>query len=409
MSTRAESRFSKSLVLKLLEPMNLGRLEMTLPSGQTRVYGSDAARGRARVVVRSDDFFRKCALYGDVGFGEAYVDGDWDTDDVTAVISWMILNVENHPTLMGSRPKRAFVNFLRALNNLRHRLRPNTESGSRKNIAAHYDLSNDFFALFLDPTMTYSCAMFGADAGTLEAAQRRKFDELCSKLRVRAGDRVLEIGCGWGGFAVHAAKNYGCRVTGITVSSEQFEYARRRVSEEGLSDRVEIRLVDYRRLEGRFDKIVSIEMIEAVGHEFLDAYFLQCHRLLKKDGVLAIQGILAPDARYESFRKNSDWIQKHIFPGGLLPSFEAILAAVRRTGDLGLHDYEDLSPDYARTLARWRDNLNARRADALTMGFDEAFLRKWNYYFSYCEGAFRMRNIGIAQMIFSRPNNPGLG
>ncbi len=408
MSTK-KSNFYRELVLKLLSEMTLGSLTLRLPEGDELVFGRGEGSIQARAQITSDHFFKKCVLYGDVGFGEAYVDGDWQTDDIEAVIAWMILNVENHPTLMDTRQKSAPVNFLGFLNQLRHQFKANTVEKSRKNISAHYDLGNEFFRLFLDPGMTYSSAYFGsgldAKHETLQEAQERKYSQLCHKLQLKASDHVLEIGSGWGGFAIHAAKHFYSHVTTITISREQYAYARERFKKEGLADKIDIQLVDYRHLKGQYDKIASIEMIEAVGHEHLPAYFSQCHRLLKKDGLLGLQMILAPDHRYESFRQRPDWIQKHIFPGGLLPSFEAILKALRKTGDLGLLGYEDMTPFYAKTLALWRENFGRAQAQVRSLGFDEAFIRKWNYYFSYCEAAFRMRNISVVQAVFTRPNN----
>lgn len=385
--------------------MTLGQLRLVLPEGKEIVFGTGEEVQQVSARIVREDFFKKCVLYGDVGFGEAYVDGDWDTPDISGVIAWMILNVENHPTMMDSRQKRLAVNFLGFLNRLQHHFKTNTIANSRKNIAAHYDLGNDFFKLFLDPGMTYSSAYFAKGTESLEEAQGKKYDELCRKLHLKASDKVLEIGSGWGGFASHAARHYGCQVTTITISKEQFEYTCRRVQEENLTEKVKPQLVDYRHIEGVYDKIASIEMIEAVGHDHLGSYFSQCHRLLKKDGLLGLQMILAPDHRYESFRKRPDWIQKHIFPGGFLPSFEAVLIAVRKTGDLGLYDYRDMTPSYARTLLLWRENFGRAEEPLKKLGFDATFIRKWNYYFSYCEAAFRMRNISVVQAVFTRPNN----
>lgn len=399
-----------------MAPMNAGYLRMRLPTNQELCFGNPGSEFKANIQVRDDRFFRRCVLHGDIGFGESYVDGDWDTDEITPVIAWMILNVENHPLLMGSRPKPSRLHLLKLLNRVRHHWNRNTLQGSRKNISSHYDLGNDFFALFLDPGMTYSCAYFSKLTGEstdspvnlLELAQEAKYARLCEKLKVQPSDHVLEIGGGWGGFAVHAARHYGCRVTMITLSKEQAAYARERFKRERLSDRIEIHLQDYRHVRGHFDKIVSIEMIEAVGHQYLQSFFRQCHHLLKKEGLLGLQAILSPDHRYESFRKGVDWIQKHIFPGGFLPSFQAILEAIRRTGDLGVYDYEDITPHYAKTLSLWRNNFHRHLEKVKALGFDGRFIRKWDYYFSYCEAAFKMRNISVAQVIFSRPNNHGL-
>jgi cyclopropane-fatty-acyl-phospholipid synthase len=355
--------------------------------------------------IHNAGFFRKCFLYGDIGFGEAYVDGDWDTPDLTDVIRWMILNVENNAVMSGSRRSFTTVNLLKFVNRFFHLARRNSRTGSSRNIVAHYDLSNEFFGEFLDPSMVYSSAYFETENTELEAAQREKMDRLCRKLRLDSCHHVLEIGCGWGSFAIHAAQNYGCRVTGITISPQQYELARQRVAEAGVSDLVEIRLQDYRLVTGQYDRIVSIEMLEAVGDEFLPVFFAKCHEVLKKSGVLGLQVITSPDSRYETFKQNVDWIQKHIFPGSLLPSIGAVNHAIQKTGDLVLRNLEDFGTHYARTLALWRDQFEKRIDRIRTLGFDETFRRKWNYYLSYCEAAFRMRNISVVQIVYSRPNN----
>jgi cyclopropane-fatty-acyl-phospholipid synthase len=396
------------MVLKALSGMTEGCLNLTLPTGEEVTIGSPDATIKASMRIRHADFFRKCVLFGDVGFGEAYVDGDWDTDDIKQIISWMILNVDRHPAMSGSKKRFSSVNWLRVFNRLSHLLRPNTYDGSRDNIQAHYDLSNEFFEIILGPTMAYSSGCFEQPGDTLESAQENKFEKLCEKLRLQPSDHLLEIGSGWGGFAIHAARNYGCKVTTITISQAQYDYARARIQEAGLTDRIEIRLQDYRKLTGRYDKIVSIEMLEAVGHEFLPAYFQRCHDLLASDGVLALQVITCPDSRYNNLRKGIDWIQKYIFPGSLLPSVAAINGAVNRTGDMVLHDLEDLSRHYALTLSAWREHLNDRWPHIRDLGFDDVFRRKWNYYLSYCEAAFSMRNISVLQMVYTRPNNPKL-
>ncbi len=393
------------LIDHAFRPMRLGRLTMVLPDGQVLTYGDGQGGVHADIRILHNDFFKKCVLFGDVGFGESYVDGDWQTDDITKVIAWMITNVENHPTLMADKPRRSPVNFFKIFNNLLSLFRKNSLSGSRKNIHRHYDLGNDFYRLFLDPSMTYSAAYFKHREQSLEDAQYQKYEALCQKLHLKAADHVLEIGSGWGGFALYAARNFGCRVTTVTVSEQQFDYARRRIAEEGLADQITVELKDYRKIGGKFDKIVSIEMLEAVGHDYYEAYFSQCHRLLKKDGVLALQMITCPDNRYESFRKNMDWIQKHIFPGSLLPSLAVIQKTVNKTGSLNLYHLEDLGAHYARTLVIWREKFNHNLDGVRDLGFDEAFIRKWNYYLSYCEAAFSTRNISVAQAIFVRPNS----
>ncbi|HNW00257.1 MAG TPA: cyclopropane-fatty-acyl-phospholipid synthase family protein, partial [Chitinophagales bacterium] len=239
----------------------------------------------------------------------------------------------------------------------------------------------------------------------LESAQTAKYESLCQSLKLTPADHVLEIGTGWGGFAEYAAKTYGCKITTVTISKEQHAYATERLQKAGLSDRVEVLLRDYRHIEGVFDKVVSIEMIEAVGAQYLDTYFKKIQSVLKPDGVLALQAIICPDSRFESFKKNVDFIQKHIFPGSLLPSIAAINESVNKTGDLFMFGLKDLGRSYGTTLAAWRERFNANIDQVAQMGFDETFIRKWNYYFAYCEAAFNMRNINVVQMVYTRPNN----
>ncbi len=391
----------RSLILKVFKSMTRGQMELTLPGGEKLVLGGSDGGIRASMRIQNECFFRKCVLYGDIGFGESYVDGDWDTSDITAVISWFILN-NDHPEV-GNNPRQ--TNWLKVFNRVLHWFRDNNPVGSRKNIEAHYDLGNDFFKLFLDPTMTYSSAYFVTGEETMEQAQIQKYDALCKKLRLQPTDHVLEIGSGWGGFAEHAAKNYGCRITSITISKEQLAFAQNRIKNAGLSGQVEIKYCDYRHMTGSFDKIVSIEMIEAVGHKYFEDYFRQCQRLLKPCGLLALQMILIPDQKYDAYRKDVDWIQKHIFPGSFLPSIARVHWAVRRTGALELVDLEDMAFSYSRTLALWREQFNAQKAAIQKLGFDESFCRKWNYYFSYCEAGFLMRAITVVQTLYSRASN----
>ncbi len=397
--------FYERTILDLLSNMKRGCLRMTLPSGQTIALGDGSGGVNASITVTNPDFFRRCVLFGDVGFGEAYVDGDWDTPNITEVIRWFLINVDDAPTVSGSAVKSLSLNVMRFFNRLSHLKRANSEDGSRKNISEHYDLNNDFFAHWLDPSMTYSSAYFLRDDMSLEEAQQAKYARLAKQLRLKPEHHVLEIGSGWGGNAIHIAKNYGCRVTSITISEEQHKLATQRVKEAGLQDRVSIVMQDYRKTEGQFDRIVSIEMLEAVGAEFLEIYFRQCQRLLKRDGLLALQVITCPDSRFEDLRRGVDWIQKHIFPGSLLPSVGAINTAINNTGDLTLADLKDMGLHYARTLKQWRENFNAKQTEIQRLGFDDRFKRKWNYYLSYCEAAFAMRNINVMQLLYTRPNN----
>lgn len=405
--TRAPGLAAK-LLFGALAPMRLGRLEMTLPGGVVRVFG-EAKETSARLVIRDDVFFKKCLLHGDIGFAEAYIDGDWDTPDLEAVFSWFILNADAAPTLSGSGAKSTALGLLRIFDRIGHLLRPNSRAGARRNIAEHYDLSNDFFALWLDPTMLYSSALFSRPGLSLEAAQYEKIDRLCRKLRLQPGDRVLEIGCGWGAFAVYAAKTYGVHVTGLTLSERQAELAKKRAVEAGLADRIDTRLCDFRDLSGSFDKIVSIEMMEALGHANVPSFCAACDRLLKPGGIAALQFITVPDSRYDDLRKGVDFIQKHIFPGSLLLSLNRVNALFAGHGGFVLNDLRELSGDYAETLRRWAETFETRRDEVVALGFDGAFLRKWRYYLKYCEAAFARRHIGVVQAVYSRPNNPALG
>jgi cyclopropane-fatty-acyl-phospholipid synthase len=400
-----KSSFYQDIVIKLLSKMDKGSLQLTLPNGETIFIGNGEGNISASVVINNDEFYRRLILFGDIGFGEAYVDGLWDTDNIVNVIKWALLNVENTPGVSGSKVQSLSLNMLKLYNKLAHAKRANTIDGSRKNISAHYDLNNDFFASFLDPTMTYSSAYFYRDGLSLEEAQVAKYDRLCRLLHLKPGDHVLEIGSGWGGNAIYMAKTYGCKVTSLTISEEQHKLAVERVEAAGLSHKVQILLQDYRMLEGSYDKIVSVEMLEAVGFKFMDGYFKKCHDLLKKNGILALQVITSPDSRFESLKKGVDWIQKHIFPGSLLPSVAAINNSINRTGDLTMVDLKDMGLDYAKTLKLWYDSFNANLAKANALGFDETFVRKWNYYLCYCEAAFTMRNINVMQLVYTRPNN----
>lgn len=405
-SSHAAKGFAERMVLGLLEKMPCGGLRLEHQDGRVRHFGERGAVVTARVVLRDDaEFFKRCAFYGNIGMGEAYTDGLWETDDIAALISWFI---ENMNALQGSDTssgKLPGVNILKIVNWFRHLRRENTVDTSRRNIAEHYDLGNKFYQLWLDPSMTYSSARFENAGQSLEEAQYGKYEALCRKLKLAEGDRVLEIGCGWGGFAVHAAKNHGCRVTAVTISEAQAAYARERVAAAGLQDLIEIRIQDYRHITGEYDKIASIEMLEAVGDKYHESFFAKCAEVLAADGLLGIQMITVPDCRYGSLKRGVDWIQRHIFPGSLLLSVGRINNVLMRTGDLFMHDMEDLGADYARTLATWYDNFNSVSGEVKAMGFDDAFIRTWNYYLKYCEAGFASRNISVVQAVYTRPNN----
>lgn len=403
--TKKRTLYEK-LILNLLTNMPLGSMSLTLPDGEHIQIGNGEGVA-AKVTIHNQSFFKRCVLYGDIGFGEGYVDGDWDTESITDVIKWFILNVEHAPTVSGSNVKAVALNLMKFYNRLFHSRRDNSLNGSRKNISEHYDLSNDFFALWLDPTMTYSSAYFKEETFTLEEAQKAKYQRLCEQLHLKPTDHVLEIGSGWGGNAIYMASNFGCKVTTITISQEQQKLAIERVKAAGLDDKISVEIQDYRKIKGQYDKIVSVEMLEAVGARYFENYFEQCHKLLKQDGILALQVITCPDSRFEALRDGVDWIQKHIFPGSLLPSVGSMNEAINRTGDLTLVDLKDLGLHYARTLKTWFENFNQQLDDVKKLGFSESFIRKWNYYLCYCEAAFEMRNINVMQLVYARPNNTG--
>jgi cyclopropane-fatty-acyl-phospholipid synthase len=366
-----------------------GRLDLLLPGGEiVRLGGAGPADARAQ--VHDDRVFVRLLLRGELGAGEAFVAGEWSSDDVVAVV---------RAFLRGTRA-RGIESPLTRLAQLpvlvRHRRAANTPAGSARNIHAHYDLGNAFYRLFLDDaTLAYSCAIFD-DATTLEAAQRAKLDRLCDQLALGPADHLLEIGCGWGGMAIHAARTRGCRVTAITISKCQHELARERVAAAGLEDRVSIEVRDYRELTGSFDKIVSIEMLEAVGYEYLPQFFATCARVLAPGGRLAVQTITMPDDRFAAYRRSVDWMQTYIFPGSCIPSLGAIRAAA--TG-FSITDQRDIGPSYAPTLRAWRDAFIAALPEVRALGFDEPFIRTWLLYLDFSEAAFAERTLGNHQLV----------
>lgn len=396
------------ILFSALSGMQTGVLRVVLPDGGEKIFGGLGEEPRAEIRVKDEAFFRACVLGGPVGFAEAYMDGWWETDDLVGVIAWFIRNADESTVLEGSGKTDRRIGLMNFAHRVAHRLRPNSLRTSRRNISEHYDLSNDFFALWLDPSMTYSSAYWDAPEMTLEQAQVRKYDVLCRKLRLAPSDHVLEIGSGWGGFSMHAAGHFGSRVTTVTISQAQFDEASRRIAAAGLSGRIDLRLQDYRKLDGKFDKIASIEMLEAVGDKYLDGFFARCHRLLARKGLLGLQYITCPDAQYEVLRRGTDFIQRHIFPGSLLNSIGRVNAALNRTGDLFLHDLDDMGPYYARTLHVWRENFHRVLDAVLAQGFDETFIRKWDYYLAYCEAAFATRHISVVQAVYTRADNTTL-
>jgi cyclopropane-fatty-acyl-phospholipid synthase len=398
----APPTFGQRLCLKMVSAflgrMRHGQLILDLPGGERLAWGVPAKGQTVRMRVKDHRMFSRLVRDGDIGLAESYINGEWETADLTALIA---LFIANRDVLDDGEPAWAWLG--RSINRLRHRARPNTKRGSRQNITAHYDLSNDFFRLFLDPTMMYSCALYEKGDETLEEAQIGKLHALIKKARISPEHHVLEIGSGWGAFAIEAVRQKGCRVTTVTISTQQYELARKRVREAGLEDRIAVRLCDYRDIDGRFDRIVSIEMLEAVGHEFLGEYFRVCDRVLKPGGVIALQVITIPDARYDAYRKSVDFIQKHIFPGGHLPSMGALSDAMARSSRLVVEQLDHIGAHYAPTLRAWRERFLAAAKDVRALGFDDAFIRKWLYYFSYCEAAFATQALDNLHMVLSRP------
>lgn len=389
--------FLRRRLLDQLAPLREGSLLVRDAFGEQRL-GEPGGELHATVTIEDPAFYRKVAAQGSVGAGESYIDGDWRCDDLVALVQ---LLVRNRDLLDGMErgPARVGGWLLRGWN----RLRRNSRAGSRRNIAAHYDLGNDFFSLFLSPDLMYSSALFADEQETLETASQRKLDRICQQLQLQPGDRVVEIGTGWGGFALHAAQHYGCHVTTTTISAEQHALAQQRVREAGLQDRITLLTQDYRDLQGPFDKLVSIEMIEAVGAEYLDTYLATLQRLLKPDGVALLQAITIEDHRYEQARRSVDYIKRFVFPGSFIPSLNAILAAKTRCSDLQLVAQHDFGHSYALTLRAWRQRFLAQRAAVQAQGFDERFCRLWEFYLAYCEGGFLERSIGVSHLLLARP------
>lgn len=391
-------RLGMQLCFKLLARLSRGELQLTTPDGRQYSFGRPESGPTLRMAVHDYRFFRRILLAGDIGFGEAYTAGDWSTDDLPGLLRLLAANEQDLDE------RWIFTAFIgRGLNYLRHLLRANTLKGSSRNIREHYDLSNEFFATFLDQSMTYSAALFSARHSTLAEAQRHKIETIIAKAGITRDDHVLEIGCGWGSFAIAAVRQTGCRLTGVTLSHEQLALARQRVKEAGLEERIDLQLCDYRQIQGSYSKIVSIEMLEAVGHAGLKPFFATCERLLEPGGKAVIQVITIPDRKYTAYRYSSDWIRKHIFPGGHLPSVGVLAREMAAGSQLILSQLEHFGLDYACTLACWRAALLARRREIAQLGYDDNFLRKWDYYFAYCMAGFNARIIDLAQLVVEKP------
>jgi cyclopropane-fatty-acyl-phospholipid synthase len=394
----AMERFLRTRLLATMTGLRRGSLSLHDAVGHEDLGKGTPHDPHARITVNDMRFYRALAMNGSVGAAEAYADGTWRSDNLVELVRLLVRNrdlldrMETGMARIGGIAMRGW-----------HALRENTRSGSRRNIAAHYDLGNEFFRLFLSDDLMYSSALWTDTQDTLEAASTRKLDVICRKLNLRPRQRVIEIGTGWGGFALHAARHYGCHVTTTTISREQFALASQKVSEAGLSDRVRVLDSDYRDLDGHYDRLVSIEMIEAIGARHMETYFAKIGSLLKDDGMALIQAITIEDHRYAQALASVDFIKRHIFPGSFIPSLSAMLNAKTRACDLALVHQEDFGLSYARTLRAWRERFMARLDDAREQGFDEHFLRLWEFYLAYCEGGFLERAIGVSHLLLTKP------
>ncbi|HEV2541065.1 MAG TPA: cyclopropane-fatty-acyl-phospholipid synthase family protein [Frateuria sp.] len=402
----AVDRLLRNRLLARLGGLRHGRLRVHDALGTTELGPVGGPLPTIDIEVLDPAFYRALARRGSVGAGEAFMAGLWrcratGLDEAAALVLLVRLLVRNRDLLDGMETGLARLGG--AAMRGWHALRRNTRGGSRRNIAAHYDLGNDFFSLFLSADLMYSSALWDGPADTLEAASTRKLEAICRQLALQPGDRVIEIGTGWGGFALHAARHHGCHVTTATISREQYALARARVAAAGLDDRIDVQLADYRELRGQYDKLVSIEMVEAVGAPYLEAYFAQLGRLLKPEGLALVQAITIEDHRYAQALASVDFIKRHVFPGSFIPSIHALLAAKTRASDLGLVALRDFGDSYARTLEAWRERFIARLPAVRAQGFDERFIRMWTFYLAYCEGGFRERSIGVAHLLLARP------
>ena len=392
-------RMARRTVLSLLKNVTHGQITI-IENGQRYAFGdiSDQKPLQAVLSIHHPRFYTRIFFGGSIGAAEAYMEGLWTADDLTMVMRIMALNQSAFQNM-----DKGLARLMTPLYKLYHFLRKNTKVGSRKNILAHYDLGNDFYALFLDETMTYSCGIFEHEKSSLTEASIAKYDRLCRKLLLQPGERVLEIGTGWGGFAVHAARNYGVHVTTTTISDEQHRFAQDLIKAAGLDHQITLLKKDYRDLSGNFDKLVSIEMIEAVGHQYYSTFFETCSRLLKSNGMMAMQAITIGDHVFDRHKRSVDFIKRYIFPGGCIPSITAISKAVARATDMRLVHLEDISSHYAKTLREWRRRFFANIDHVRAQGFSEPFIRMWEYYLCYCEGGFAERYIGDVQMLFAKP------
>ena len=392
-------RNARSLVFSHLDRIKNGTLVVEDAMGR-RVFGElgQPEQITSTITVTDERFYRRAAIKGGLGVAESYMNGWWHSSDLSATFRLFVRRIGNES------PVERITNWFFSMPAIvGHKIRKNTRLGSKRNIRAHYDLGNDLFKLFLDETMTYSCGIFDSDECSLAEASRAKYDRICRKLDIGPNTHVLEVGSGWGGFAIYATETYGCRVTTTTISREQFELAQERIEAKGLSDQVTVLLKDYRDLTGQYDRVVSIEMIEAVGHDHLPTYFRKCASLLKPDGAMALQVITMPDQSYGRYLRSADFIRQFVFPGSCCPSRTAVLNAVTEASDMRMVHLEEIGPHYAPTLQLWRDTFMAKLDQVRGLGYPEDFIRMWEFYLCYCEVGFSERHVGNAQIILHKP------
>ncbi len=400
-STRSIDRWCRSLLIAKLEKLEVGEIQL-IDSNGSHSFGCPDKTNPLTVTLNVTDqrFYSDIAFGGTVAAGEAYMQGYWSCSNLTDLIRIMIGN--RHILDQMEANLSLFKNaFLRVA----HWLNRNSQAGSRRNIEAHYDLGNEMFELFLDPTMMYSCAYYPDEKTSLEQASLAKLQRICDKLQLNESDHVIEIGTGWGGFALYAAQNYGCKVTTTTISQQQHDWAQQRIIEAGLEDKITLLMEDYRDLQGTYDKLVSIEMIEAVGHQYLDTYFAKCSSLLKPEGIMLIQSITIADQQYDQAIKSVDFIQRFIFPGGFIPSVSAITSSVKSSTDMRLFQLEDIGPHYATTLCDWRQRFFENIEPINALGYSQQFIAMWDFYLCYCEAGFLERVLGNAHLVFIKPKN----
>lgn len=396
--SRRSTSWLTSILFKMLDKLEYGQLTVQ-ERDKTRTFGSDSSL-RAHVTINDSRAYHKIVFGGSIGAGEAYINKLWDVDNLTALVRIMVLNMS-----LLDQMERGLAWLNRPVDLVKHLLNFNNKNGAKRNILAHYDLGNDMYSSFLDPTMMYSSAIYPTKESSLVDAQQHKLDVICKKLELQPTDKVVEIGSGWGGFAIYAAQNYGCHVTTTTISDAQYAEAKKRIETLGLTEKITLVQKDYRELSGEFDKLVSIEMIEAVGHKYLPAFFKQCEHLLKSEGKMLIQAITIADQKYTQYSRSVDFIQRYIFPGGCVPSNARMLQVIAEKTDMVVRQIDDFGYDYARTIKDWRNRFNNSYEHLLEKGYDETFKRLWEFYLCYCEGGFLERSISVVHVVATRPRN----